>query len=146
MFESAAFRDVWAPRLLSVVRIFLGLCYLQFGLSKYFGFPTAQPQGFAIFSLVGLAGAIEIVGSLCLTLGVYTRWAAFIMSGEMAVAFLIVQHRFTRSFFPIANGGTLEVVFCFFFFTFFLVGGGAWCLDRLWRQKPEPTVATEALS
>jgi putative oxidoreductase len=146
MFDSPAFREVWAPRLLSIVRVVLGLIYLQFGLSKYFGFPTAQPQNFAILSLVGLAGAIEIIGSLCLTLGVYTRWAAFIMSGEMAVAFLIVQNRMARSFFPIVNGGTLEVVFCFFFFTFFLVGGGAWCLDRLWRGRHDTAIATEALS
>ena len=87
MFDSPAFRDVWAPRLLSIVRILLGLLYLQHGLSKYFGFPAAAPQNFQIFSLIGLAGAIEIVGGLMLALGVYTRWAAFIMSGEMAVAF-----------------------------------------------------------
>jgi len=146
MFESDAFRNLWAPRLLSIVRIFLGLLYLQHGLSKYFGFPTAQPQGFAMWSLIGLAGAIEIVGSICLTLGVYTRSAAFIMSGEMAVAFLIVQHRFTRSFFPAVNGGQLEAVYCFFFFTFFLVGGGAWTLDRLWRRRQDSTIAPETTS
>jgi len=146
MFESEAFRNVWAPRLLSIVRIFLGLLYLQHGLSKYFGFPAAQPQGFDMLSLIGLAGAIEIVGGICLTLGVYTRWSAFIMSGEMATAFLIVQHRFTRSFFPAVNGGQLEAVYCFFFLTFFLVGGGAWTLDRLWRRKQDAAIRAEAIS
>jgi putative oxidoreductase len=145
MFESDAFRNRWAPRLLSIVRIIVGLLYLQYGLSKYFGFPSAQPQGFAMMSLIGLAGAIEIVGSLCFALGVYTRWAAFIMSGEMAVAYLIARHRWTVSFFPTVNGGQLEALLCFFF-TFFLVGGGAWTLDRLWRGKQDPAIATEALS
>src|SRR6185437_8750994 len=80
MFESDTFREVWAPRLLSIVRIFLGLLYLQHGLSKYFGFPAPAPQNFQMLSLFGLAGAIEIIGSLMLTLGLYTRWAAFMMS------------------------------------------------------------------
>ena len=145
MFESDAFRNVWAPRLLSVVRIFLGLLYLQHGLSKYFGFPTPQPQNFELMSLIGLAGAIEIVGSILLTLGIYTRWAAFIMSGEMAVAYLIARHRWTASIFPAVNGGQLEVVYCFFFFAFFLVGGGAWTLDRLWRKQDTP-IAASAIS
>lgn len=135
MFESEAFRIVWAPRLLSSVRIFLGLLYMRQGLSKYFGFPAPQPQNFQIVSLVGLAGAIKIVGGLMLALGLYTRWVAFIMSGEMAVAFLVARHRLSVSFFPLVNGGQLEAVYSFFFFTFFLVGGGAWSLDR-WRKQP----------
>jgi putative oxidoreductase len=134
MFESDAFRNVWAPRLLSIVRIFLGLLYMQHGLSKYFGFPAPAPQNFQMLSLIGLAGAIEIIGGLMLALGLYTRWAAFIMSGEMAVAFLIVQHRLSVSFFPVVSGGQLEAVYSLFFFTFFLVGGGAWSLDRLRKQ------------
>ena len=135
MFDSPAFRDVWAPRLLSIVSILLGLLYLQHGLSKYFGFPAAAPQNFQIFSLIGLAGAIEIVGGLMLALGVYTRWAAFIMSGEMAVAFFIVRNRLSTSLFPMVNGGQLEAVYSLFFFMFFLVGGGAWSLDRLRKAR-----------
>jgi putative oxidoreductase len=135
MFDSPAFRDVWAPRLLSIVRILLGLLYLQHGLSKYFGFPAAAPQNFQVFSLIGLAGAIEIVGGLMLALGIYTRWAAFIMSGEMAVAFFIVRNRLSTSIFPMVNGGQLEAVYSLFFFMFFLVGGGAWSLDRLRKAR-----------
>ena len=135
MFESRDFRDVWAPRLLGIVRILLGLLYMQHGLSKYFGFPGPAPQNFEVFSLIGLAGAIEIIGGLMVALGIYTRWAAFIVSGEMAVAYFIVRHRWSMSFFPVANNGTLEAVYSLFFFTFFLVGGGAWSLDRL-RKIP----------
>ena len=135
MFDSPAFRDVWAPRLLSIVRILLGLLYLQHGLSKYFGFPAAAPQNFQVFSLLGLAGAIEMVGGLMLALGVYTRWVAFIISGEMAVAFFIVRNRLSTSLFPMVNGGQLEAVYSLFFFMFFLVGGGAWSLDRLRKAR-----------
>ncbi len=135
MFESAVFRNVWAPQLLSVVRILLGLLYMQHGLSKYFGFPASAPQNFQILSLLGLAGVIEIIGGLMLALGLYTRWVALIMSGEMAVAFFIVRNRLSVSFFPLVNGGQLEAVYSVFFFMFFLVGGGAWSLDRL-RKKP----------
>ena len=130
MFENAAFRNVWAPRLLSVVRVLLGLLYMQHGLSKYLGFPVASPQGFEVVSLLGLAGAIEIIGGLMLALGIYTRWVALIISGEMAVAFFIVRQRLSVSFFPVRSGGQLEAIYSIFFFTFFLVGGGAWSFDR----------------
>jgi putative oxidoreductase len=130
MFESQAFRDVWAPRLLSLVRILLGLIYLQHGLSKYSGFPGPQPQNFQIVSMIGAAGAIEIIGGILIVLGLYTRWVAFLISGEMFVAYFIYANRLGRGFFPLTNGGELEAVFCLFFFTLFLVGGGIWSLDR----------------
>jgi putative oxidoreductase len=107
---------------------------MQHGLSKYFGFPASAPQNFQMLSLLGLAGAIEIIGGLMLALGLYTRWAALIMSGDMAVAFFIVRNRLSVSFFPLVNGGQLEAVYSVFFM-FFLVGGGAWSLDRP-RKKP----------
>ncbi|HEV8016425.1 MAG TPA: DoxX family protein [Stellaceae bacterium] len=130
MFESQAFREVWTPRLLSIVRILLGLIYLQHGLSKHFGFPGPQPANFQIVSMVGAAGAIEIVGSAMLILGLYTRWVALIISGEMFVAYFIYANRMAKGFFPLLNGGELEATFCLFFFVFFLVGGGEWTLDR----------------
>ena len=136
MFETEVFQNVWAPRLLSVVRIILGLLYMQHGLSKYFGFPVPAPQNFQAFSLFGLAGAIETIGGIMLTIGLYTRWAAFIMAGEMAVAFFIVRQRLSVSFFPLRSGGQLEAVYSIFFFTFFLIGGGAWSIDRLRRRAP----------
>jgi putative oxidoreductase len=135
MFENPAFRDVWAPRLLSIVRILLALLYLQHGLSKYFGFPTPQPANFQIMSMLGAAGAIEIVGGAMLALGLYTRWVALILSGEMFVAFFIYANRLSRSLYPLASGGQLEAVYCLFFFVFFLVGGGVWNLDRAMQRR-----------
>lgn len=141
MFETQAFREMWAPRLLSLVRILLGLLYLQHGLSKYFGWPAPQPQNFHIVSMVGAAGFIEIVGSVLIVLGLYTRWVALIISGEMAVAFFIYANRLARGFFPLVNGGQLEAVYCLFFFTLFLVGGGVWTLDYAMRQGQSAAAA-----
>jgi putative oxidoreductase len=132
MLNTEAARSAWAYRLLSIVRIFIALLYLQHGLSKYLGFPAQPPANFHMFSLFGLAGAIEVIGSLLLLLGLFTRPAAFIMSGEMAVAYFM--NRPPRGFFPLLNGGQLEAVYCFFFFTFFLVGGGRWSIDQ-WRKR-----------
>ena len=134
MFDTPAFRDVWAPRLLAIVRIFLGLDYLQHGLTKHFGFPGPQPPNFHILSMVGAAGTIEIVGSAMMILGLYTRWVALLISGEMAIAYWIYADRMAKTFFPLTNGGELEATFCFFFFTFFLVGGGAWSIDRAMKR------------
>jgi putative oxidoreductase len=85
-----------------------------------------------LLSLIGIAGIIEILGGTLVTLGLYTRAAAFIMSGEMAVAYFITRP--ARGFMPIANGGTLEVLFCFVFFYLVFAGSGPWSLDAM-RQK-----------
>jgi putative oxidoreductase len=90
MLMNEAQLQAWAPRMLSVLRIVAALLFLQYGLSKYFGFPANPPANFRIFSLIGLAGAIELVGSLLLLVGLWSRReAAFIMSGEIAVAYFM---------------------------------------------------------
>jgi putative oxidoreductase len=129
MFSSERMQAEWTPRLLSVARIFIALLYLQHGLSKYVGFPAPPPANFHMFSLYGLAGAIEIIGSLLLLFGLFTRPAAFIMSGEMAVAYFM--NRPPRGLFPLLNGGSLEYLYCFVFFIFFLIGPGSWSLDAM---------------
>ena len=70
-----------------------------------------------------------------IVLGLYPRWVALIISGEMAYAYFIFVNRLARSVYPLANGGELEAVFCLFFFTLFLVGGGAWSLDRTIERR-----------
>ncbi len=123
----------WSPRMLSVLRIITALLYLQHGLSKLFGFPhVALFDNLQLFSLFWFAGVIEIVGSLFLLPGLFTRAVAFIMSGEMAVAYFMVNA--PRGFFPILNGGELGVLYCFVFLYFAVAGGGAWSADRL-RQR-----------
>jgi putative oxidoreductase len=124
---------VWTPRMLSVLRIMAALLFLQYGLSKYFGFPAKPPANFAMFSLIGLAGAIELIGSLLLLVGFFSRAAAFIMSGEIAVAYFM--RRAPNGFFPQVNGGGLEVLFCFVFLYLFFAGPGPWSLDAIRRRQ-----------
>jgi putative oxidoreductase len=121
--------EKFRPQMLSVLRIFVALLYLQAGLSKWFGWPGPQPKGFTMFSLLGAAGTIELIGSLLLLVGLWTREAAFIMSGEMAVAYLLQRVLTGASFFPIVNGGMLESLFCFVFLYFVFAGPGPWSLD-----------------
>jgi putative oxidoreductase len=124
---------VWSDRALGLLRIVTALLFLEHGLAKHFGFPhVASFDHLQAFSLVGLAGAIEIVGSLLLLVGLFTRPAAFVMSGEMAVAYFMAHA--PRDFFPIINQGELAVLYCFVFLYFAVEGGGAWSLDALLRK------------
>lgn len=138
MFDWANLRPVWEPRLLSVLRIMVGLLYLEHGLQKIFNFPPRpNATAYQLFTLVpGLAGLLELVGGTLLVLGLFTRSVAFILSGEMAFAYFM-SHA-PRGFFPIGsggNGGELAIIYCFIFLYFFIVGAGAWSLDQLWETK-----------
>lgn len=130
MFHHATFREIWAPRLLSVARIMIGLLFMQHGLMKLIGFPAPAPANFQFLSLFGLAAVIEVVGGAMLIVGFYTRLAAFIMAGEMAVAYWIVVGRPSRGFFPLVNGGELESLYCFAFLALVAAGPGSWSFDR----------------
>ena len=127
----ATLRFTWEPRMLSILRIIVGLLYMEHGLEKIVGFPV-QPnhRAYALFTLVpGLQGLLELVGGLLLALGLYTRIVAFILAGNMAVAYFMAHA--PRGFFPLLNGGELAIVYCFVFLYFWLSGGGEWSLDRL---------------
>jgi len=122
------------PQALSVLRIMAGLVILQFGTAKVFGFP-AVPM-FAevkLFSLIGLAGTLELIGGVLLTIGLFTRLVAFILSGEMAVAYFIAH--FGKSVIPLLNGGNEAVIYCFVFLYLFFAGGGPWSVDAV-RETP----------
>jgi putative oxidoreductase len=126
---SESFRAAWSPPLLSVLRIVAGLLFLEHGLSKYFGFPGPSPATFQMFGMLGLAGAIETVAGALITIGLFTRVAAFIASGEMAFAYFISH--FPKNFFPIINGGDAAILYCFIFLFFALEGGGPWGIDAM---------------
>jgi len=128
------FFKTWSPRLLSVLRIVAALLFLQHGLAKLLGFPhVAAFDNLKLISLLGLAGIIEIVGSVLVLLGLFTRAAAFILSGEMAVAYFM-SHA-PRGFFPILNGGELAILFCFVFLYLAVAGGGPWSVDAARGEK-----------
>ena len=124
--------DRWAPQVLSILRIMVALLFLQHGLSKLFGFPQPMPAP-AIFTMIWFAGVIELVGGVLVTLGLFTRAAAFIMSGEMAVGYLLFHA--PRSFFPALNGGDPAILYCFVFLYLVFAGPGPWSLDALWQRK-----------
>jgi putative oxidoreductase len=136
MLVSEAKLQAWAPQMLSVLRIVAALLFLQYGLSKYFGYPAKPPANFSMLSLLGLAGTIELVGSLLLLVGLWSRWAAFFMSGEIAVAYFM--RRAPNGFFPQVNGGGLEVLFCFVFLFLFFAGPGPWSADAVRRVGRVP--------
>ena len=125
----------WEPRVLSVLRIMVGLLYMQHGLNKLFDFPpTPTHAPYHLLSLVpGLAGLLETFGGLLVVLGLFTRPVAFLLSGEMALAYFMVHAK--RGFFPLLNGGDEAILFCFVFFYLFVAGGGAWSLDRLFAPR-----------
>jgi putative oxidoreductase len=114
------------PYILSILRIVVALLFLEHGLQKYFGFPSAGPH---MRPLLYVQGVIEIVGGILLFVGAYTRIVAFILSGDMAVAFFLAH--FPRSFYPAVNGGDAAVLYCFTFFYIFVAGGGPWSVDRV---------------
>jgi putative oxidoreductase len=121
---------IWAPRILSVLRIVLGLILLQYGLAKLFGWPAVEMfENLKWLSLFSIAGMFELVGGTLLILGLFTRPVAFILSGEMAAAYFI-EH-FPHSFFPIQSEGDLAVALCFTFLYLSFAGGGSWSLDAM---------------
>jgi putative oxidoreductase len=135
--NTAGLRLTWEPRILSILRIMVGLLYMQHGLNKLFDFPpTPTHAPYHLFSLVpGLAGLLETFGGLLVILGLFTRPVAFLLSGEMALAYFMAHAK--RGFFPLLNGGEGAVLFCFIFFYLFVAGGGVWSLDRV--RAPEPS-------
>lgn len=118
----------WSPRLLSVLRIVTALLFIPHGTQKLFGIPGAQQAVPTIFSLMGIAGILECVGGLLILLGVFTRPAAFVLSGLMAVAYFMAHA--PRGFWPILNRGELAALYCFVFLYLAIAGGGPWSLGR----------------
>src|ERR1700730_10862081 len=131
MPDFATLRVTWEPRILSVLRIVVGVLYMEHGLAKILDFPH-QPNhtAYAPFTLnPGLQGVLELVGGLLLALGLFTRTVAFVLAGNMEVGYFMAHA--PRGFFPLLNGGELAIVYCFVFLYFCLAGGGEWSLDRL---------------
>lgn len=126
----------WAPYLLSVIRVIAALLFIEPGSAKLFAFPVAiMPGGgtAAIGSLPGIAGILEVFGGLCLLLGLFTRPVAFVLSGEMAVAYFIGHA--PHGFWPIVNHGELAIIFCFLWLYFSAAGPGPWSLDAAMRSR-----------
>ncbi|MBI3516330.1 MAG: DoxX family protein [Proteobacteria bacterium] len=120
----------WRPQMLSILRIVVALLFLEHGTVKLFGFPGPGPAN--LTTLLYAAALIELIGGALVTVGLFTRLAAFIMSGEMAFAYFI-SHA-PRNVYPILNAGDGAILYCFIFLYIAVAGAGAWSLDRSMRN------------
>jgi len=138
-----------ADRLLAVLRVVVGAVFVSAGTTKLLGYPPspAPVPPFVLMSQLGIGAVLEVFGGLAIVLGALTRPIAFVLSGEMAVAYF--QFHSPRSFFPTVNNGVPAVLFCFIFLYLSFSGAGAWSLDalvarargdrRLNAGRPEPS-------
>lgn len=126
---------LWTHRMRAIFRIVVGLLFIAHGTQKIFGFPPSPMPGMPVdpFTALGVAGIIELVGGAMIVLGLLTRPVAFLLAGEMAVAYFRVH--FPRGFFPINNGGELAVLYCFAFLYLMVAGAGAWSLDAILSRR-----------
>jgi putative oxidoreductase len=121
--------EKWSPYFLSVLRIVAAILFFEHGLQKLFGIP-ARPDGGGgpeIFSLIGAAGVLELVGGAMLVLGLFTRQVAFILAGEMAFAYWMAHA--PKSLIPLLNGGDAAILYCFVFLYLVFAGPGPWSID-----------------
>jgi putative oxidoreductase len=119
-----------SPYVLSLLRIMAALLFLQHGLSKFFGFPSANgPHPTALFDLEWFAALIEFGGGVLLTLGLFTRVVAFVASGEMAIGYFLFHA--PQNFYPALNHGELAIMFCFVFLYLIFASAGPLSLDAL---------------
>jgi putative oxidoreductase len=131
--NKAHLETVWAPRLLSLLRIVAALIFMAHGTQKLLGFPVSANPAPEAFSLPWIAGVLELVGGALLIPGLFVRPVAFVLSGSMAAAYWIAHA--PRSFYPVLNGGDAAIRYCFVFLFIAAAGGGAWSLDRALRSS-----------
>ncbi|HEX9724238.1 MAG TPA: DoxX family protein [Vicinamibacteria bacterium] len=126
----------FSPHAFALLRIVAGLLFLQHGAQKLFGLlgGFGESGGTApLLSLMGLAGVIEFFGGLLIALGLFAGWAAFVASGQMAVAYFMAHA--PRGFFPIQNGGELAALYCFIFLYVAARGAGIWSIDEVMGKR-----------
>jgi putative oxidoreductase len=129
----------WSPYLLSIMRIVVAFLFMQFGTAKLLALPAAiMPEGGTapLASIPGVAGALEMVGGAFLLLGLFTRPVAFLLSGEMAVAYFMGHA--PQGFWPVLNQGSPAILFCFLWLYISSAGPGPWSLDALRRRDRWP--------
>ncbi|MBK0402770.1 DoxX family protein [Adhaeribacter sp. BT258] len=124
----------YRPHLYAILRIVSGLLFAMHGTQKLLGWPGEKPV-VELASLMGLAGVIELVAGLMIAIGFLTSWAAFISSGEMAVAYFMAHA--AENFWPILNNGELAILYCFLFLYIAASGSGIWSLNDVFRTKTD---------
>jgi putative oxidoreductase len=138
MNDLTPFQHTWLPRAQGVLRIVAGYLLIAHGTAKLFGTPhVAMFDGLQLFSLLGLAGVLELVGGALLIVGLFTRPTAFVLSGFTAVAYFMA-HAPRGPLLPILNGGELAALYSFVFLFFFVAGAGAFSIDSALRTRHAP--------
>jgi putative oxidoreductase len=135
MNKIATWWSSWQGEILSLLRIVAALTFMLAGTSKLFAFPIGMPpngQTAAFGTQIWIGGALEVFGGLLMLLGLFSRPVAFILSGEMAVAYF--QFHQPQAFWPTVNGGVAAVIYCFVWLYFSAAGPGPWSLDAK-REK-----------
>lgn len=126
------FLEKWSEEILSLLRIVSAFTFMQHGTSKIFSFPVERPA-YELWTLSpGLAGLLEVVGGFLLLIGLFSRPVAFVLSGEMAVAYFMAHA--PRGFWTYQNGGDAAVLWCFAFLYIAAAGGGKWSIDALRKR------------
>ena len=134
------FLSKYSSQILGITRIVAGLAFLEHGTTKLFNIPPGQLHP-PLASLLGVGGIIELVTGSLILLGLYSRCAAFVASGEMAVAYFY-YHVQSKGIYPAVNGGDAALLFCFIFLYLAAAGGGAWGLDNaLGEGAAQPAAA-----
>jgi putative oxidoreductase len=133
----------WSGGIHSLLRVVTGALFIQHGVQKLFGLLVNANQVWngppPVFSQFWFAGVLEVFGGVLIVIGLFTRPVAFLLSGEMAVAYF--QAHFPRNFWPVLNGGENVVLFCFVFFYLFVTGAGPYSLDGFLRARRHPTLS-----
>ena len=123
------FSERWAPTAIAVLRIVTALLFIEHGTAKLFGFPDSGMGSPDVWSLPWVAGWMEVVGGLMLLIGLFTRPVAFLLAGQMAVAYWMVHA--PQSPFPLVNNGEAAILYCFIFLLFVAIGPGTWSVDKV---------------
>lgn len=127
--------EKWTPYVLGILRIVTGFLFLQHGSAKLLGIPHLEmfAGGVPLASLMGVAGILELVGGILIVLGLFTRPVAFILSGQMAVAYFLAHA--PNGFLPILNQGELAAMYSFVFLYFTFAGAGKLSIDSIYCKK-----------
>jgi putative oxidoreductase len=137
--------EPWTPHALALLRIVTGYLFLQHGSAKLLGLPhVASFDHLSVLSLIGVAGLLELVGGAFLLIGLFVRPVAFVLSGEMAVAYFMAHASKGAPLVPMLNQGEGAVLYCFIFLFLAAAGGGLWSVDSARRGRSEPAVLRNA--
>lgn len=138
MFDAEPFESNsrWTPHALGLLRIVTALLFLEHGTGKILGFPHSTMAFPPAWSLFWVAGMLETFGSLLLLVGLFTRPVAFLLAGEMAIAYWMIHA--PQSVFPIINRGETAILFCFIFLLYVATGPGKWSVDEMLARRRSP--------